>query len=53
VPVSQRIWTPRGYGPPGPYQLVDSDPYGTYPLKEEILKRFAVECAWNLGVSLI
>ena len=48
---------------PGPYQLADSDPYGTYPLadmypfprnwtpynspKEEILKRFAVECAWK------
>ena len=32
--LSQRIWTPRGYGPPGPYQLADSDPYGTYPLAD-------------------
>jgi hypothetical protein len=60
-PVSQRIWTPRGYGPPGPYQLADLDPYGTYPLADmyplprnwtplkltTILKRFAVECAWK------
>jgi hypothetical protein len=28
-PVSQRIWTPRGCGSPSPYQLADSDPYGT------------------------
>ena len=23
-----------GFGPPGPYQLADSDPYGTYPLAD-------------------
>ena len=34
VPVSQRIWTPRGIGPPGPYPLADLDPGGPYPLAD-------------------
>ena len=31
-PVSQRIWTPRGFGPPGPYLLADLDTPGPNPL---------------------
>ena len=33
-PVSQRIWTPRGFGPPGPNPLADLDPPGPYPLAD-------------------
>ena len=34
VPVSQRIWTPRGFGPPGPNPLADLNPPGPYPLAD-------------------
>ena len=33
-PVSQRIWTPRGFGPPGPNPLADLDSPGPYPLAD-------------------
>ena len=34
IPVSQRIWTPRGFGPPGPNPLADLDPPGPYLLAD-------------------
>ena len=39
VPVSQRIWTPRGFGPPGPNPLADVDPLLRIwtPLKTSVL----------------
>ena len=33
-PVSQRIWTPRGFGPPGRNPLADLGPPGPYPLAD-------------------
>ena len=42
VPVSQRIWTPRGFGLPGPNPLADLDPLRGFgpPTKHSFFPEF-------------